>query len=86
MGYENQPFDIEAKVRQDCYNRGYEKGKKDAATEILRGFNKWLNKAISDSYDRSVSGCVRQGGMNTAFHEVKELVKKVAESEGVEVE
>lgn len=59
---------------------------KDTAKEILQGFMKWLNQAISNSYEKSVKGSVRYGGMNTAFHEVKDLVKKVAESKGVEVE
>jgi hypothetical protein len=47
---------------------------------------KWIKQAISDSYEEAVKGSVRYGGKNTAFHEVKELVKKVAESKGVEVE
>lgn len=63
---------------------------KDTTREILQGFNKWLNQAISDSYGKSVGESVRSSGIyygkNTAFHEVKELVKKVAESKGVEVE
>lgn len=60
---------------------------KDTAKEILQGFYKWLNQAISDSYDKSVKGSYAyQGGRNNAFHEVKNLVKKVAESKGVEVE
>lgn len=59
---------------------------KDTTREILQGFNKWLKQAISDSYDKSVKGSAYQGGRNNAFHEVKELVKRVAESKGVEVE
>lgn len=59
---------------------------KDTAKEILQGFTKWLNQAIRESYNQSVNGVVFQGGKNRAFHEVKELVKKVAESKGVEVE
>lgn len=63
-----------------------EQVEKDTAKEILQGFDKWLKQAISDSYDKSVSGSIRHGGRNTAFHEVKELVKKVAKEKGVEVE
>lgn len=59
---------------------------KDTAKEILQGFDKWLNQAISDSYNKSVCGSMHHGGRNAAFHEVKELVKKVSESKGVEVE
>ena len=60
---------------------------KDTAKDILQGFNKWLKQAISDSYEIAVlnSGGFN-GGRNRAFHEVKDLVKKVAESKGVEVE
>ena len=36
MKCETQPFDIEAKVRQDCYNRGYEQGRKNPAEEIVK--------------------------------------------------
>jgi hypothetical protein len=68
------------------HKEGYEHGAKTTAKEILQGFDKWLKQAISDSYNKSVSGSIRHGGMNTAFHEVKELVKRVAESKGVEVE
>lgn len=66
--------------------KGIEQAVKDMAKEILQGFMKWLNQAISNSYEKSINGSVRDGGMNTAFHEVKDLVKKVAESKGVEVE
>jgi chromosome segregation ATPase len=59
---------------------------KDTAKEILQGFNQWLKQAISDSYNKSVCGSMHHGGRNTAFHEVKELVNKVAESKGIEVE
>ena len=80
---------LESEHEYQCeksYFEGVEKGQKDTEKEILQGFNKWLNQAISESYDKSVKGSVRYGGMNTAFHEVKELVKKVAEEKGVEVE
>lgn len=63
-----------------------EKASKETAEEILQGVMKWLNQAISDSYNKSVCGSTHDGGRNTAFHEVKDLVKKVAESKGVEVE
>lgn len=63
-----------------------EKSVKDTAKEILQGLNNWLRQAISNSYDKCVKGSVLYGGMNTAFHEVKELVKEVAKSKGVEVE
>lgn len=59
---------------------------KDTAKEILQGFDKWLKQAIGDSYDKAVRGSIHYAGKNSAFHEVKELVKKVAESKGVEVE
>jgi hypothetical protein len=86
MKYETQLVDIENEVRQDCYNRGYEQGRKDEAAEILQGFYKWIKQAISDSYDKSVNGSVRDGGRNIAFHEVKDCLEKVAEFKGVEVE
>ena len=63
-----------------------EQAAKDTAKEILEGFIKWLNQAISESYDKSVKGSIHYGGKNSAFHEVKELVKRVAESKGVKVE
>lgn len=59
---------------------------KDTAKEILQGICKWLNQSIIFSYDVSVKGSLYYGGKNSAFHEVKELVEKVAESKGVEVE
>lgn len=80
---------LESEHEYQCeksYFEGVEKGQKDTEKEILQGFNKWLNQAISISYEKSVKGSVRYGGMNNAFHEVKELVKKVAEEKGVEVE
>ena len=51
---EKQEFDIEAKVRQDCYNRGYEQGKKDIAekcTELVENrfasfAPQWLIKEV----------------------------------------
>lgn len=81
-------------ISLDEYNRLLESQKqvdelrqavKNTAKEILQGFDKWLNQAISDSYNKSVCGSMHHGGRNSAFHEVKELVKKVAESKGVEV-
>ena len=63
-----------------------EQAVKDTAKEILQGFMKWLNQAINESYDKSVKGSIHYGGKNRAFHEVKELVKNVAEEKGVEVE
>ena len=77
---------IEEKVRQDCYNRGYEQGKKDEATEILQGLCKWIKQAISDSYNKSVNGSVKDGGRNIAFHEIKDCLGKIANFKGVEVE
>ena len=59
---------------------------KDTQKEILQGIYKWLNQAISFSYDVSVKGSLHYGGKNKAFHEVKELVEQVAKSKGVEVE
>ena len=43
MKCENQPVDIEVKVRQDCYNRGYEQGKKDTMEEIEDKIQELLN-------------------------------------------
>ena len=64
-----------------------EQAVKDTAKEILQGFNKWLKQGISDSYEIAVLNSDGfHGGRNRAFHEVKDLVKKVAESKGVEVE
>ena len=77
-------------ISMSLYGKGRKDGAevavKDTAKEILQGFDKWLKQAISDSYDKSVKGSIHYGGKNRAFHEVKELVKKVAESKGVEVE
>lgn len=44
MKCENQPVDIETKVRQDCYNRGYEQGRKDTAKEILEGIGNFFDE------------------------------------------
>lgn len=43
MKCENQPVDIEVKVRQDCYNRGYEQGKQDTTKEIENKIQELLN-------------------------------------------
>lgn len=81
------PDDVE-EIFGDAYESEFNKflgqAVKDTAREILQGFMSWLNQAIGVSYDKSVKGSVQAGGMNVAFHEVKELVKKVAESKGVE--
>ena len=74
------------KIDEVLIAKGVEQAVKDTAKEILQGFNKWLKQAISDSYDKSVKGSIHYGGKNSAFHEVKELVGKVAKEKGVEVE
>ena len=82
----NKRADDWAKHYQEMREGIYQQAVKDTAKEILQGFYEWLNQAISFSYDKSVKGSLYYGGENSAFHEVKKLVEKVAESKGVEVE
>lgn len=48
-------FDIEAKVRQDCYNRGYEAGRKNPAEEIVEYIEK-LQKQVKEYQDKMEQG------------------------------
>lgn len=88
-GYGKQDA-LSADIEETCIveneTSNYQQAVKDTVKEIFQGLNKWLKQAISDSYDKSVKGSAYEGGRNRAFHEVKDLVKKVAESKGVEVE
>lgn len=60
---------------------------KEKAKEILCGLVHWLNGAISDSYNFAVKNPLGiYGGKNLAFHEMLDLVKKIAEEEGVGVD
>ena len=54
--------------------------------EMLQGFFDWTDGAIKDSYDKAVKGSKHDGGRNSAFHEIRKLIKKVAEEYGVEIE
>ena len=61
--------------------------RKEKAKEILSGLVHWLKGAIRDSYDHAVKEQFGiYGGKNNAFHEVLDLVNKVAENDGIEVD
>ena len=55
MKFETQPFDIETKVRQDCYNRGYEQGRKNPAEEIVKYIEKLQNQ-VKEYQDKIEQG------------------------------
>ena len=46
---------IEDKVRQDCYNRGYEQGRKNPAEEFWAGVEK-LQKQVKEYQDKIEQG------------------------------
>lgn len=46
---------IEEKVRQDCYNRGYEQGRKNPAEEIMAYIEK-LQKQVKEYQDKIEQG------------------------------
>ena len=46
---------IEEKVRQDCYNRGYEQGRKNPAEEFWAGVEK-LQKQVKEYQDKIEQG------------------------------
>lgn len=58
---------IEDKVRQDCYNRGYEQGKKDTAKEyhdiIEREFMKSNNSNFYDFWCNFNNDILKQFGV-----------------------
>ena len=68
-------------------SKAIEQAVEERTKEIVQGFNKWANQAISESYDKCVkAGYGYYGGQNNAFHEVKGLIQRVAKYYGVEVE
>lgn len=75
---------------ENVVNAGYrpaDEVRKEKAKEILSGLVHWLKGAIRDSYDHAVKNPFGiYGGKNHAFHEMLDLVKKVAEKEGIEVD
>ena len=67
---------IEDKVRVDCYNRGYEQGKKETAKEIIDELN-----SIKPNV-RATYGVQEQVGVDIVINRVKNYFKQ----KGVEVE
>ena len=55
MKCETQLIDIETKVRQDCYNRGYEQGRKNPAEEIVKYIEKLQNQ-VKEYQDKIEQG------------------------------
>ncbi len=89
--FANTPYYKGVKTDMEAiYEAGYRKAdevRKEKAKEILNGLVHWLKGAIRVSYDFAVRNPFGiHGGKNCAFHEMLDLVKKVAEKEGIEVD
>ena len=54
--------------------------------KVLQDFFDWIESATVDSYYKAVKGSKHDGGRNSAFHEVRNLILKVAKDYGVEIE
>ena len=76
MKCENQPVDIEVKVRQDCYNRGYEQGKKDTMEEIEDKIQELLNTPF---YGKTEKQKYQRKGMEEGLKMALDFITKYKE-------
>ena len=78
MKCENQPVDIEVKVRQDCYNRGYKQGKKDTVEEIEDKIQELLNTPFDGKTEKQK---YQRKGMEEGLKMALEIIKECKDLE-----